>query len=111
MAQQKVEVSVTDAHSNSNKCRFQVVLLPELCSPWSLQVDAQSVQKECQRQATGTSCKLECRDGFRFVGIAQQKTETAPAAALILPQLYTCSLESKSADGANGGSRNQWVPR
>ncbi|KAL3108455.1 hypothetical protein niasHT_015377 [Heterodera trifolii] len=110
-----VEVSVTDAHSNQNKCRFQVVLLPELCSPWSLSLDEQSVQKECQRQASGSSCKLECRKGFRFVGIVQQKTKetaaetTAATEVLILPQLYTCSLETKS--GGGGRVTHQWVPR
>uniref|UniRef100_A0A914GWY3 Uncharacterized protein n=1 Tax=Globodera rostochiensis TaxID=31243 RepID=A0A914GWY3_GLORO len=103
-----VEVSVTDAHSNHNKCRFQVVLLPELCSPWSLPVDDQSVQKECQRQAAGSACKLECRKGYRFVGIVQQRPKESESTALLtLPQLYTCSLETKSG----GGLSRQWMPR
>lgn len=72
----KVEASVLDAHSNRNKCKFQVALLPEPCSPWSLRIDEATVQKQCQRHASGTVCQVQCRKGYRFLeSFPQQKSE------------------------------------
>ncbi|KAL7070530.1 hypothetical protein ACQ4LE_010422, partial [Meloidogyne hapla] len=62
-----VEASVLDAHSNRNKCKFQIALLPEPCSPWSLRIDEATVQKQCQRHASGTVCQVQCRKGYRFL--------------------------------------------
>lgn len=103
-------MTVTDAHSNRNKCKFQMALVPEPCAPWSLPTDERSVQKECQRHASGTICQLECRKGFRFVGIAQQigaATARPTEAPAMMPQRYICSLEPER----NGTGAGRWVPR
>ena len=107
----QVEVSVTDAHSNRNKCKFQVALLPEPCSPWSLRIDEATVQKQCQRHASGTTCQVECRKGFRFLESVPQKlllSEKGGKAAQnkqmanSLPQRYSCSMDQQAG---------KWTPR
>uniref|UniRef100_A0A914MRZ1 Uncharacterized protein n=1 Tax=Meloidogyne incognita TaxID=6306 RepID=A0A914MRZ1_MELIC len=99
-----VEASVLDAHSNRNKCKFQVALLPEPCSPWSLRIDEATVQKQCQRHASGTLCQVQCRKGYRFLeSFPQQKSEVKKQqnSTNTLPQRYSCSMEQQSG---------KWLP-
>uniref|UniRef100_A0A9J2P4X9 Sushi, von Willebrand factor type A, EGF and pentraxin domain-containing protein 1 n=1 Tax=Ascaris lumbricoides TaxID=6252 RepID=A0A9J2P4X9_ASCLU len=61
-----VEVTATDSVSNRNKCKFQVSLQAEPCSPWSLLTDA-SVEKKCAKQGAGMACTIRCASGYMFV--------------------------------------------
>ncbi|KAI1733255.1 CUB domain-containing protein [Ditylenchus destructor] len=90
-----VEVTVSDAQSNRNKCKFQVAYMPEPCSPWSLQVDEKSVQKKCSKHPAGTVCTVECRDGYRSVTKSTSSATTSLVLEQGAPQKYTCSLDGR----------------
>uniref|UniRef100_A0A7E4V9J7 Sushi, von Willebrand factor type A, EGF and pentraxin domain-containing protein 1 n=1 Tax=Panagrellus redivivus TaxID=6233 RepID=A0A7E4V9J7_PANRE len=69
-----VEATATDEHSNRNKCKFQVSLMPQPCSEWALASDSNLV-KECTQAGTSSVCNVVCATGFRFVDATKVATK------------------------------------
>ncbi|KAK0398751.1 hypothetical protein QR680_002734 [Steinernema hermaphroditum] len=61
-----VEVSASDEHSNRNKCKFQVSMKAESCSPLSLKTSETTVPR-CRTDGDRTRCRIECKPGYRFL--------------------------------------------
>uniref|UniRef100_A0AC35U7X4 Sushi, von Willebrand factor type A, EGF and pentraxin domain-containing protein 1 n=1 Tax=Rhabditophanes sp. KR3021 TaxID=114890 RepID=A0AC35U7X4_9BILA len=78
-----VKVKVLDIFNNQNDCQFQVALLPETCSPDSLNSSPNVIKKCLQDRKTGINlCQISCASGHQFVDGQR------------LPKEFTCSKGS-----------------